>query len=88
MKNEIYRKVLISPSEAPDGETPAMVQLTRERNCYIVWYSDFATAAAPLIVITGSRRDEAIEKAVAYGTALLPDLQRIALDRLKQRAFS
>lgn len=76
LRNVIYRSVIVPAHEAEDGETPSIVSLTQEVNCFLLWYQSHE--AGTVVWDNFPDRDKAIEAAVDLaqsmksGTALAP----------------
>lgn len=68
-ENVIYHKTLVRCQDAPDGETPTQLHLTRETNGYALIRTEYNQPETILQWWPIGCRDEAIEEAVREAKA-------------------
>lgn len=65
MEHVIYEKTVLEAAQAPDGDTPAKVIVTHERNGYVVWTEGYRLGLNPLGFWAGHMaREKALDHAV------------------------
>lgn len=69
MQNAIYTKTIKPGSDAPDGETPTQIILTKEVNCHALWYVSFEEVK--MIEALRLTQSECIEIAVDRARAVI-----------------
>lgn len=66
MKNVIWRKVVVPSIEADDCETPSVVTLTEENNCFALWEEAFNLEQTIVKNFMLGLKYSAIEQAVLH----------------------
>lgn len=77
LKNVVYSATICPLRATPDGDTPDMLELCEEANCFIVWRHNFDLAISDPEALVAhfslAARDKAIEFAVGLATHLISE---------------